>query len=224
MKKTILKAVASSMLLLTLANGAFASNELLSAAKKNDVAVMRAELNAGADPDFLSATKFSVLHVAAVQGHVAAVQLLLDAGADVEGNDGRQTPLSGAASSRHDTLEVIKILLAAGADTEVLSGEWVMTPLGLAILGGNTEVALTLLDFGVDAVAPDKVGDSALNSAIYQKNEIVMRKLLEMGADWMFLNDDGEDTIQFSKHWSLLEFALPIIQEYHPDVCEEMAC
>ena len=69
----------------------------------------------------------NLLHVAAEFGQVAVAKLLLDAGADVDARafidadgQGGQTPIFHAASQNNDfSLEVVQLLISAGADLHV---------------------------------------------------------------------------------------------------------
>lgn len=77
-----------------------------------------------------------VIHFAAREGHLEAVQLLLDAGADPEWNglhDGSliaSTPLAWAA--RTNAVEMVECLLARGAPTNLADDEPWATPLAWA--------------------------------------------------------------------------------------------
>ncbi len=72
-------------------------------------------LDAGADPNALTADGFTPLHGAASGGTVEAVTVLLAAGADLMARDSDgQTPLHRAA--RFGTGEVVVALLETGAD------------------------------------------------------------------------------------------------------------
>lgn len=90
----------------------------------------------------------SWLHVAAGEGRLEVVQLLIELGADVEvrGGIGGGTPLNFAAAEGR--LEVVRCLLAHGATMDLREPIW--NPLFSAIRGGHTHVAKLLIESGVD--------------------------------------------------------------------------
>ncbi|KAJ1463201.1 kinase-like domain-containing protein [Pelagophyceae sp. CCMP2097] len=84
-----------------------ASQQLLDAALRNDVAQVAQVLGQGADVNTSMAhDQRTALHVAAMEGHVSTVALLLEKGADVNARDrwGR-TPLQDATFERHGAVE-----------------------------------------------------------------------------------------------------------------------
>ena len=79
---------------------------------------------------------------------LAAVQLLLAAGADVQqGNDRGWTPLHQAAY--RDDAEMAALLLGAGARVDVSAHGDGGTPLAVALFGGHRDVAAVLAERGI---------------------------------------------------------------------------
>lgn len=77
------------------------------------------------------------LHVAARKGHVAVVEVLLDAGASVDAVDAGKTPLHWAAEKGRDA--TVERLLAAGASVDAVDSDG-MTPYQLAHSRGHAMV------------------------------------------------------------------------------------
>jgi FOG: Ankyrin repeat len=97
---------------------------LTKAAASGDVTAINTLLKEGKGVNEASKGKYyaSPLHWAARYGHIEAVKLLLDAGANINGNDYcNQTPLIYAIyGNSNGGIEIAKVLIARGADTESL--------------------------------------------------------------------------------------------------------
>lgn len=133
--------------------------ELREAVMMNDVALARARLDEGADPDTGAGTyEGPLLKLAAEDDQPAIVDLLLDRGADIEATDdlGRRPLLSAASSGR---TAVVRRLLDRGAD--INGDDWSdQTALSEAAVHGHRDVVALLLSRGaerglLDAVALD---------------------------------------------------------------------
>ena len=115
------------------------------------------------------------LHLAAWQGHVDIVRLLLDRGADVNARgDGGRTPLHYAAYWGH--LDVVELLIEEGADV-TLTTEFGHTPLVTAAYSREAE--------GIDA-AERLLQHGArldLNSALALGKSDEVRRMLREDAD-----------------------------------------
>ncbi len=117
------------------------------AAKKGDVAEIERLLASGADLNEADEIA-SPLHWAAMNGHVDAVALLTERGADIEAQSNMLgTPLH--AASGFGRVATLQRLLAEGADIEGRNRED-FTPLIHAITKKKTEAAIALLAAGAD--------------------------------------------------------------------------
>lgn len=109
------------------------------------------------------------LSLAAWGGHVGVAQLLLEAGAKVDGRDlvANYTPLHWAASSERSSPALTELLIARGADVNAEGGQPVdnflgvlQTPLMLARKRGDTPIVRALLKAGAkdEPARPEKTG------------------------------------------------------------------
>ena len=134
-----------------------------------------ADINQRGGPDAGS----SPLHVAASQGHVEVVTVLLEAGAahSAKAMDGT-APLHIAVL--HDHTAVVGLLLAAGAEVSGKAGKG-ETPLHYSVQ--NPAITLQLLEAGANVSAKTLNGETALLLASRHGQEAVVRALLACGAD-----------------------------------------
>lgn len=133
----------------------------------------------------------SPLTAAAAAGNAEEVRRLLAAGTPPDAVDpSGQTALMVAA--RNDRVEVIRVLVAAGAD--VNAPDHRMTrwpPLVHAIHKGREGAATALLQAGADPNAHDRAGATPLMYAAAYGNLALVRKLLARGADPRAATTDG---------------------------------
>ncbi|KAI8498787.1 positive regulation of extrinsic apoptotic signaling pathway via death domain receptors protein [Branchiostoma belcheri] len=120
------------------------------------------------------------LHEAAYGGHVGVVELLLNAGAQVDSRDGlKNTPLHEAAEGGH--VGVAKLLLKAGAQVDSRDG-LKNTPLHKAAEGGHVGVAKLLLKAGAQVDSTGPLKNKPLHKAASKGHVGVADLLLQSGA------------------------------------------
>jgi ankyrin repeat protein len=141
-------------------------------------------LDGGANPNFADPKGFTPLHIAAESGDVALVKKLLSKGAVLDARtspakkvsfnpiektlilfsfSGEQTPLLLAA--KYNRVDVMRVLIEAGADTQAKSGDG--TTLFLAAAGsGHVEAARYAYQFDKDVKAVDEEGSTAMHEAV----------------------------------------------------------
>ncbi len=156
---------------------------LVEAVANNDLKAVTALLAQGADANVKSIVGVPVLLVAIRRGSAPIVEALLKSGADpnVRNIDTDFTPILEALGQ----VDIIKLLLAAGADVNATSrkGDDLlrgMTLLMLAASDGNEDLVQLLVDKGADvsARAPDGATALSLAKEINPKNhQGVIRKL-----------------------------------------------
>ena len=120
---------------------------------------------------------YTALHRAVAMKHSAVVEVLIDAGADVEGKrDGIcNTPLHYACEVGER--EIVRMLLEAGADIEA-KDENGGSPLLLASKEGSLDTVKKLLEAGADVCATNEVGDTCLLFAAYCGHTEIVRYLV----------------------------------------------
>ena len=121
------------------------------------------------------------LHIAARNGHMDVVQLLIDTGADPKRADrDGWTPLKLAAEHGHE--DVLEFFLDKGGDPQEVYRNWT-TPLHWAASRGHKAVVQLLLDRGADANTADDEKMIPLHWAMDGKcNNDVLHLLIEHGA------------------------------------------
>ncbi len=172
----------------------------LQAAQAGDLATLRNFLDSGIDINYkgpwpggndIDKHGAPAIVRASMYGHLSAVKLLIDRGADVDNRN--ESPLCGVsalltASIRGD-VEIVKLLLARGAKAESGSFEGTTTP--LAACAGESvteftekhmEIVKLLLDNGHDVEACDEHGARPLMSAARHEREDLLLLLLDRGA------------------------------------------
>jgi uncharacterized protein len=142
------------------------------AVRLGDVQEVQRFIKEGADPNDKSFfAEETALMIAAKQGNLYMVRLLIDKGARVNarGKDG-WTGLIWAAHDGH--LEVIKLLIEKGAKVNAKSKKGETSLINAATMG-HLEVVRLLIDKGADVHAKTKDGDTALKLAEKGYTEIV---------------------------------------------------
>ena len=140
--------------------------------------LVAASLENGIDIDYVGEYDARTsLQTAAFHGNTQAVQILLDAGADIEAKDNQgRTPLHLALSAA----STMRFLIGAGADIKAKDYKgW--TPLHLAVMWNCPQDIRILLDAGADASSTDKQGRTPLRLAVqYEVVEAEAMLILEV--------------------------------------------
>ena len=124
---------------------------------------------------------YAALHLAARQGRLAIIKLLVEKGQPIDQlSDNRRTALSLALEGDH--IEVMQYLLEQGAFPDALNGNG-STVLHLAAKRGQRRAVELLLKYMKDPNAIDHNGCSALHIAVAEGQTDIVRLILECGVD-----------------------------------------
>ena len=149
--------------------------DIFAAAATGRLDALEAELTANPSGVSLFAYDgWTALHLAAFFGQTAAVERLLDSGADtsaVSSNSLRNTPLHAAVAGGH--VETSLLLVERGAPVSVADAGG-HTPLHIAAEAGAVPVVRALLDRGADPLAVDAEDKTPLaRAAARNQNEVI---------------------------------------------------
>jgi len=138
--------------------------------------------NANVDArDLLNGTP---LHRAVQKGHVNVVEILIKYGADIEArHKGGHTPLYMAINAKSNRIEVMSLLLSAGASVNVEVGLTGYSPLYSAINAGHLDAVELLIKHGADINFRNPVGGTPLHDAAYLGRPKIAELLIRHGAD-----------------------------------------
>ena len=154
------------------ANAQDKNEEFLAAARKGDVAAVKAFLDKGVDVNSKTRYGATALSYACDKGHLEVVKLLIERGADVNVKDTfyGEMPLGWALS--HGFVEVIKVLLdkgASGSDRVLMTG----------VQDGKIELVKVVVEKG--GLKPETL-NNALRRAFATGNKDIIELLRKAGA------------------------------------------
>ncbi len=155
------------------------------AAGYNRVDVVRVLIRKGADVDSMSSKKNTPLGIAISKSNKEIVEMLIDAGADVNLKVMEYRFSLLYLAVLHRNLEIVKLLVDAGVNVnETISWDGNdYTPLMVNASQGNVDIAEYLISKGADVNAKNpKSGETALDVAIRKYNTRVADVLRSNGA------------------------------------------
>nr|ACS15395.1 ankyrin 2,3/unc44-like protein [uncultured bacterium FLS12] len=168
---------------------------LMLAARNGDMEVVALLLDAGADVNARGYRRgkpwYTALHEAVSPGHLDIVKILLEHGANVDGNtDDSRRPLMLASWEGHT--EIVQLLLEAGADVNArgyFEGKERDTALHQAAFCGYLGIVKALVENGaaLDIVAP--FSGTPLHQAAFCGHTNVIQYLLDHGANKEAIDD-----------------------------------
>uniref|UniRef100_A0A5B7AUC1 Potassium channel n=1 Tax=Davidia involucrata TaxID=16924 RepID=A0A5B7AUC1_DAVIN len=149
------------------------------AAMRGDDLLLHQLLRRGLDPNELESNERTALHIAASKGSIECVLLLLDYGADPSRKDSEgNVPLWDAILGRHES--VIKLLIDNGAKISLGDvGQFAC----FAVEQNSLDLLKDIIRYGGDVTLLNRLGTTALHTAISEENTEIVKFLLEQGAD-----------------------------------------
>jgi len=181
----------------------FGSTPLAEAAKLGDARMVKTLLDAGGKPDTPNQDGETALMLAIRTGELPVVEMLIQAGANANTKETfhQQTALMWAAGAPKNAGEMVKLLLAKGADFKprALYSDWEsqitsepraqyrpaggLTALLYAARNGCYECVDALITAGANVNVPTPEGVTALMLAIDNDHNEVAKLLLDRGAN-----------------------------------------
>ncbi len=166
--------------------------------EKGDIQMFKLLLSQGAKPDEVGPYGDTPLMLAAGQGNLEAVRLLLDKGAVTTGQVLGVTPLMVAASAGgyggirpagKQAPEVIRLLFSHGADINAEDNTG-LSSVARACMYGNRATVRALLEAGAK-VKPSHNGENPLRTAALYGDPEIVKELLKRGADINAVSPSG---------------------------------
>jgi ankyrin repeat protein len=171
---------------------------LFQAVKSGDPNWVKSCLARGADANWQTVRRRTILMFAAEYGNLEVVKLLIEHGADVRAKDIlRETPLFYAA--RSGSLPVAKYLIDKGLDVNAAAaGRYGQTPLMAAAACGDFDMVNLLLEKGAKVNAKDGCGCTPLIPAVRKGYLDVVGALLGAGAHVNIRDSAGRTPLVFA--------------------------
>jgi ankyrin repeat protein len=176
------------------------------AVRLNDIVLVKALIDAGADVNAIDELGETPLHVAVVRGYREVASLLIEKGADVNAGDVRGlTPVHAAAWRGYR--DSVDLLITKGADINARDKDG-LTPLHTAALAGRKETVAQLIEKGADVNAKNKDAVTPLHAAALAGDRETVALLINKGADVNVRSKDGLTPLQMAsqqEHWEVVE-------------------
>jgi len=158
-----------------------ATQSLCEAAYNGDVERVKQLIEEGADVNARGIKGKTPLLRAASVGHLDVVKVLLENGADVDVGGGKYTPLFHPIWDDNIDIEMVRTLIASGADVNAHPKEENTTPLFYAVYYGRPHVARILIEARADVNARTEDGLTPLHVALRRANAEMARQFAGTG-------------------------------------------
>lgn len=168
------------------------------AVESNNMKKVKAWLDEGLDPDFMTRPLGTGLMIAAWNGNIPMMEFFVERGANPRrANENGEQPLQLAAWGGH--LDAVKWLLDHGAMLNRDGNHW--SALHYAVFNGHNELANYLLERGADVNARSPNRSTPLMLAARENREELTKVLLEAGADTKAMNDWGDTPLTMAMRY-----------------------
>ena len=157
------------------------------------------------------------LIIAAHNGHLNSVKILLQYGADIEDRGTLKTgdeviegctPLWAAADTGH--LDVVKLLIEKNAEVDGRTSTG-STPLRVAAHEGHLDTVKCLVESGADVNARTIIEDTPLMVACFCGHLSVVTYLIDKGAFMDLQNKDGSTALHYAAQWGHFEIVSELL-------------
>lgn len=169
------------------------------AARCNSTQVALALLQHGAQIHACDNEGSTPLHLAAYHGSLDVARALLQQGASVKSvKEGTSSPLIYAIIADRPNTELVKLLIAAGADVHETHDEMGAGTLHLAVRNNRMDIIPLLLDAGVDVATRDAYQQTALHEAAECGHAEIVQYFLKAGLEVNDKNYIGETPLHLA--------------------------
>lgn len=153
------------------------------AAELGGTPLIKALLEAGAAVEVAEGRGLRPLHLACMKGQLENAQALIEIGADVRARDDkRASPLHFACMSSEHNLDLVRLLLSAGAEPDAINRSR-LTPLHVAAQTDFAAAAGLLVASGASRDPRDEDGRTPLHDAAVAGHAKTAARLIAAGAD-----------------------------------------
>ncbi len=167
---------------------------LMAAARTGDAQIMDLLLKRGAKVNQTNPSGFTALNVASYLGHNTNIEQLLDAGADINACSRLAGPALVSALYSNLTLETVRLLIARGADINIVCGRS-STPLISAVFLGRSDAVDLFIHGKADLERKGAFGVTALIAAAVADHADICASLLHAGAQLEAQDDAGHTAL-----------------------------
>ena len=190
---------------------------LMVACKKGNVDATYALLKAASNPDIADSNGNTCMYHAIVGSFSKEVlQAIIDQGADVNSTN-KEGVTALMAACRKGNMDVIYVLLKAGVDPHISDSNG-NTWIHHAIVGGCNETIQEIINHGAHVNATNKDNITPLILACQDGNEVVIKTLLDAGADPYINSVEGHTSLHAAVLGGCSNEALHKIIDYGVDV------